>query len=442
MAGKTFVSNVYNGSYLAPTLRINQDDSVIIHLVNNLKNVEQSADSTLIIPMCSDVYRNETNLHFHGMGISPQVPGDNIFMGVKAEIGFNNFTYRFKVPHDHPKGEHWYHPHRCGFVESQVLSGMSGAIIVEGLVEDQYPELTGMKEKVLILKDIILPGDPDTIPKTKTINGMKNPYIAIQPGEMQLWRVGNIGADAFFNLKLDGHKFWVLAWDGNLLEEPQLADTLFLAPAARATVIVVGSNQSGEYQLRSLNVDTGPAGDPNPEVVIGILEVSGTPMDNSAKISRLQKPADDLEDIQPTIEAVRKMPITRKRIIEFSETADGKTFYINKKLFDETRTDVTVNLGDVEEWTLVNYSKELHVFHIHQLDFRVTEIKGEEKDAEGLRDVVDIPYAQNGQPGIVKIIIPFTNPLIVGKFVFHCHILEHEDNGMMAVLEVKPKPGN
>ncbi len=120
----------------------------------------------------------------------------------------------------------------------------------------------------------------------------------------------------------------------------------------------------------------------------------------------------------------------------FSESADGNTFFIDGKQYDPARDDVTVNLGDVEEWTVQNVSGERHVFHIHQLDFLVTSINQQDVDETGLRDVIDLPYQQNGVPGEVKIVIPFTNPLMVGRFVFHCHIVGHEDGGMMANVVV------
>ena len=104
--------------------------------------------------------------------------------------------------------------------------------------------------------------------------------------------------------------------------------------------------------------------------------------------------------------------------------------------------DAEATVGDVEEWTLVNETGERHTFHIHQLDFLVISINGNDEDATGLRDNIDLPYRDpvTGEPGVVTVIIPFTDPTIVGRFPFHCHILEHEDGGMMATMEVRPRP--
>jgi FtsP/CotA-like multicopper oxidase with cupredoxin domain len=117
----------------------------------------------------------------------------------------------------------------------------------------------------------------------------------------------------------------------------------------------------------------------------------------------------------------------------FSETKDGDTLFINGKTFDPNRTDVRVKLGAIEEWTIRNVADELHTFHIHQGPFQLVEINGVPQSVDDHRDIVDVPIR-----GEVKVIIPFTNPLTVGRFVFHCHILSHEDKGMMATIEVAP----
>jgi FtsP/CotA-like multicopper oxidase with cupredoxin domain len=191
-------------------------------------------------------------------------------------------------------------------------------------------------------------------------------------------------------------------------------------------------------QFSKVAVDTGPADDPKPEVVLASVIVAGERVANECAIARLTRPAVKLDDVVPTIEAVEALPVTRKRTITFSETSDGKTFFIDGREFDTNRDDITVTVGDVEEWTLVNTTGERHVFHIHQIDFLVESINDNDPEAEGLRDTIDIPYARKGVPGKVVIKMPFINPDIDGRFPYHCHILEHEDNGMMATLRVLP----
>lgn len=450
VAGQSFRANVFNGSYLAPTLRVQRGDQVKLTFENRI----DAADVFIDGPQPS-------NLHYHGMAIPPVMPADYIYLTVSPfgssepvrdhhgqpmppspDIVAGSFEYSWQVPVGHAKGEYWYHPHVHGFVAPQVMSGLSGMILIEGMVSEHYPELSALKERVMLFKDIRLPGSPEGAPLTKTVNGQLNPVVHMQPGEWQIWRAGNLGANAFLDLSVSGQHIWTLDRDGNLLDKPQRVTSEFLVPGARAT-LVVGGLPAGEYLLRSLRVDTGPAGDPNPEVVLATLVVAGPPVNGAAVVARLQRPAANRQDIHPTIEEVRKLKISRKRIMEFSETADGKSFFIDGRSFDPLRNDVTVQLGDVEEWTVRNLSKELHVFHIHQLDFLVTRFRGEDYDSRGLRDVVDVPYEKNGKPGEVTFIVPFTNPDIVGRFPFHCHILEHEDAGMMGNLVVTPaaEPG-
>ena len=115
----------------------------------------------------------------------------------------------------------------------------------------------------------------------------------------------------------------------------------------------------------------------------------------------------------------------------FTQNNRKQVFYMNGQLFDAARVDVRVPLGSVEEWVIRNDTDDLHFFHIHQLHFQVTEINGAAQPFVGVWDTVNVPAR-----GSVKIILPFTNPMIVGRFMFHCHVLSHEDRGMMSQIEV------
>ncbi|WP_411727314.1 multicopper oxidase family protein [Methyloglobulus sp.] len=441
VAGRTFLSNVYNSSYIPPVLKAKRGDKVRIKLVNNIGTADIMIDKPQF-----------TNLHYHGMNITPQEPGDNVFVLVPPALSGsdpmhgitqspylkdNTYTYEYAVPKDHPQGLHWYHSHTHGYGEDQVLSGMSGLLVIDGYIEQHYPELNTLQRKTFLLKDIALPDTKDGDPKTKTINGTIGATETIRPGEWQVWNLANIGADSFFEFVVDGHKFWMLARDGNVIENPEEETSVLLPPAARAVIAIQG-NKPGLYGIRSLDVDTGPAGDDNSQVVLASLKIEGQPVTEDATLApRLLRPAAKIASIHPRAEDLKKMPITRQRVIEFSETSDGKTFFINRKQYQHDRIDTEVKLGDVEEWTVRNVTGERHVFHIHQLDFLVKEINHDDQDSTGLRDTIDVPYQFDGAPGEVKLIVPFTNPNIVGKFVYHCHILEHADNGMMANIVVK-----
>jgi FtsP/CotA-like multicopper oxidase with cupredoxin domain len=427
--GCKVISNVVNGDYLAPTLRVRRGDTIRVRAVNQIDAAEVNIDGP-----------EPTNIHYHGMDVAPTLrpPGDNVFIRIRPEQGLR---YDVFVPEDHPQGLHWYHAHVHHFVDDQIGSGVSGMLIVEGFIEKQYPELAGLRQRVMVFKDFTFPGFEDGDARAKSLNGFADPPIRARPGEYQIWQLGNIGADAFFDMKLDGHKVWLIERDGNLLLQPVRVDHVFLPPGARA-VAVVQAGEAGSYAYRHLNVDTGPAGDPNPAQRLGTLIVSGQPVGGGSDIrERLRAGPAHPDQIQPNPETVAKLKVTRTRYIDFSESADGDTFFINNKIYKESRVDTKTRVGQVERWIVRNFSQELHVFHIHQTEFLVKRFSGtpDQTLGFGLRDVIDIPYAKKGRPGYAELIIPFTNPIIAGEFVYHCHLVQHEDAGMMANILVEPK---
>jgi suppressor of ftsI len=460
VAGRTILTNVYNGLYIPPVLRLKRDDELRLKFVNETERSETGIK-----------HRQVSNVHDHGMAIPPLQPADDVYMLVPPPGGIikdhhhdddkddkrkhvdhtigadikatNAFDYRWSVPADHNMGLFWYHPHPHGMSEAQVLNGMSGMLVIDGLVAARYPDLEHLKTRTLILKDIQLPGADDDDPKTKTINGVLGSVIKIAPGAAEIWEIGNLGADAYFDLAIDGHKFWLLEQDGNALDRPIEVDHVFLPPASRARVIVEAGT-AGLYGLRTRAIDTGSAGDPNPEVILATLNVTGSPVsaDSAAVRASLALNAATLQPDQSREKDVAALSVTRSRTITYTESADGEVFFINGREFDINRIDVDVTLGDVEEWTIVNDTDERHTFHIHQLDFLVQAVPGNPLERTGMRDNVDVPFRdpKTKAPGIVKVKVPFTNPLIVGKSPFHCHILEHEDGGMMANALVRPKP--
>jgi len=136
------------------------------------------------------------------------------------------------------------------------------------------------------------------------------------------------------------------------------------------------------------------------------------------------------------IDTVRATPIAKRRELTYSRTPDRKVFMIDHHVMEEDRVDQTVKLGDTEEWTVINTDQQYHSFHIHQTGFLVTEVNGVPQRELSLRDTVSIPPATEQSQGVLKVAIPFTDPVIVGRFVYHCHAVDHEDKGMMGVIEV------
>jgi len=405
--GHQFEGMLYNGAYVPPIWRVRLGDTVTVTLHNRLSE--------------------PTNLHFHGLGVSPLGNRDNVFLHVRAGV---TFTYQVKIPARHV-GLFWFHPHMHGNVDAQIIGGMSGGIIVEGS-ERLYSFLGNLIERVILFKHHPI-GRAD-YEELVTVNGTVAPTYLIRPGEAQFWQMGNIGADRFLRVMVEGMPFFVIGRDGYFLPRPIRQDEVLLGPGQRASAIVVGG-QRGRYAFKSVSLKFDERQPPLPEVDLGTVVSDGPPADIGAAeaMVRAQHVNEPLY-----VDVVRSSPIAHRRTFAFSVSPDKSRFFINDQVFDENRTDVTIKLGDTEEWTILNQDSQYHDFHIHQTGFLVTEVNGIPTQFDGLRDTFSVPPMKNGEPGAAKLIIPFTNPEIAGRFVFHCNVVKHEDKGMMQVVEVRP----
>jgi len=180
-----------------------------------------------------------------------------------------------------------------------------------------------------------------------------------------------------------------------------------------------------------------PGRPPLPEQELAVIMSAGPVADIAAAE---QKVATQTAQRSQYIEALRASPIAQRRTFVFSRSEDRSAFFINGKLFDPDRTDVTAVLGEVEEWIVRNEDNQLHNFHIHQTEFMVTSVNGEPWTVDTLYDTFTIPAAEGERPGEIRVLIPFTDPAILGRFVFHCHVVKHEDKGMMQTIEVVRRP--
>jgi len=418
--GKPFMSAQYNGMIAPPTLRVNPGDTIRLRLNNFLDMM--------------------TNVHYHGMNVSPLSPSDDVFIMITPNSGFE---YEVDIPEDHPEGMFYYHAHLFGITEFQIMSGLSGGLIV-GDVLAPFPQLDGITEQVMYLKDFqLMDGEipPEDMidpsgPTNFTVNGQTNPTITMRPGETQFWHIGNIGADLYYDLVLEGHDFYQIERDGNR-QNQTVAKNSILMPTSSRVGVLVQANEPGRYKLKAKKFNTGPQGDQYGGATLLTVKVEGEPVQDPIE---LPIPMNEF----PPVENLCDQEVAVERNIVFSETADGNTFFINGKEFDPERVDTEVKIGDFEKWTVTNTSGELHVFHIHLTDFVVCSVNGVDQPFVGKQDTVNVPY--QGQdpdfegPGEVVIVIDFTNPIIEGKAVYHCHIGEHEDNGMMAVFEACEEP--
>jgi suppressor of ftsI len=400
LGGRRLWALTYNGFYMPPTLRFRPGDRMELTMVNRVGS--------------------DTNLHVHGLHVSPAGNSDDIFVHIRPG---ETFHYAYRFPDNLAPGTYWYHSHAHPDSAGQVAGGMSGIIIVDGLERYLPKDLNGITEHVIALKDFQVEGDSIRTqklqigaPTTRTVNGQVNPSIAIRPGETQLWRLANISANIYYRLALAGHRFHVIAQDANPVTRVWSADTLVLPAGARYDVLVEGG-PPGRTQLETLAYSSGPGGDQFPRQHLATLVSSGAPT-SPAALPTTFAPMDDLAGA----------PIAVHRTVVFSEDAAGNLF-IDGKVFDPNRVDIRSRLNTVEEWTIRNTSSEEHPFHVHTNDFQVMSINGRPHRALSWQDTVNLPVR-----GEVTVRMRFTD--FTGKTVFHCHILNHEDKGMMAVLEI------
>jgi suppressor of ftsI len=436
----------FEGRDVAPVVRASPGDVLNITYVNDLP--AKSSETCAIHPC-----RNMTNLHFHGLEVSPNSPQDDV-IGMMASPG-ETLHYSVEVPRDHPPGLFWYHTHPHGESHRQVLDGMSGAIVIEGM-ERYVPEVGRLRERVLVVRGrsiehdpdavalrrrVDIParrcgGEPESIEEIFTVNGTVRPQIELAPGERQFWRIVNASSDRYLDLQLDGHVFEIVALDGMPLayHDPKnptrTADHLLISPAGRLEAIVTGPPATGHSSLRTLCVDTGPDGDPNPGMVLADL----------AQPSSFQPSVPGLRHIHsrdhraPAYKSFDPVPLQKTEpdfIATFTEDKNG--FYINdRKYAPDAAPMTTARVGTYQHWRIVNRTAELHPFHIHQVHFLAYAENGAPLLSPAWLDTVNVPYG-----GTVDVIMDFTNPAIKGMAVFHCHLLNHEDKGMMAKILFK-----
>jgi FtsP/CotA-like multicopper oxidase with cupredoxin domain len=442
----------------------------------------------------SDVMtRESTNLHFHGLTIPPVCHQDDV-LHTSIQPGDAPFEYRFRIPENEPPGLYWYHPHIHGFTKEQVLGGASGAIIVEGL-ERADKAVRGLPERVLIIRDqdLLNPNAPPSkwepvVPKMLfdrdgdaantgtgsgkpakdlSINFVPVPYpdyppavIEMKPEEQQLWRVVNASGITYLNLEiLLGHTpqpLGLVAMDGVPLNENGLPRDfvdwqthLGVPPGARVEFIVKGPPEGASGLLVTKTVDTGAGGENDPNRAIATITASkDTPEPPSElAVSSQPLPASQIPWLGSVVPVrTRKLYFSEKLLdpndpnsaTEFYMTVEGQT----PAQFDPKSgiPNIIAKQGTVEDWIIENRSSELHAFHIHQLHFMLVDYRGKPVNEPFLRDTVNVPYYDGKalEYPTVRLRMDFRDPNTVGDFVYHCHLLEHEDGGMMGLIRVEP----
>jgi FtsP/CotA-like multicopper oxidase with cupredoxin domain len=465
----------YNGkeyipSYTPPTIRINPDQ-------NNALNIKLFNHIGALNLKCAEEHHEAfTNLHYHGFEVSPVEPGDDV-VNIKIKRGqFYDYQVLFpEVPgKKHPEGMFWYHPHPHGCSHAQVNEGLSGVLIVGDLLKAKYPHLAGIQEQILLLKDgsptpkgakkeeanmQALAANPAAVLPTPriTVNGLNTPRMIIKPNEFQFFRIGNVGSNDYVKLALPNIKAWIIAADGMATRQPIPLDSRpgqgwILPPGSRVEIIVRGP-LSGSYKLVTRPVLA--ARTPREEETLALLEVSKTSekepqSDIHAQLAELQNAPSMPSVYYPGKEEFSSVntslpcqyntpsPDPRYTFVFTQKTGDkGSRFLMNGKEYDENRLDVSCPIPSTPTWTIFNDTEQHHTFHIHQIHFRVDKImdkNGERPITEEeapIRDNVDLPPRTG-----VQITLPFDETYLAGKFVMHCHILFHEDRGMMMNIEL------
>jgi FtsP/CotA-like multicopper oxidase with cupredoxin domain len=419
VGGRQAVALGYNGSLPGPTLRLRPGDRLQVELVNRLDDV--------------------TNLHVHGLHVSPEGSGDNVFVAVEPG---GTFHYDYRLPDDHPPGVYWYHPHHHGMVADQLSGGLYGAIVVA-----DPTELPVTRERVLVISDISL-DEAGRLQQPSLaaammgregdlvlVNGQVRPSMTARPGERERWRVINACTSRFVRLRLDGQQLDVLGFDSGRYPGPRRVEEIVLAPGNRADLLVTMRAGSSSFEVRG--VDRGgmgamgrmggmAGGAVSGDVgAVAALEVAGDAVPGPAAVAAQLTPR-DLRGIEPAV---------RRRLVfgmgmGGGAGMGGMSFTIDGRQFDPGRVDQAVTLGTVEEWVVVNASPMDHPLHLHVWPMQV--VAEDDRPVEDVerRDVVNVRAG-----GRVTVRVAFEG--FGGRTVYHCHILDHEDRGMMGVIEAR-----
>lgn len=398
----------YNGSVPGPTLEVSEGDRVVIHFRNELPHA--------------------TTIHWHGIHLPVEADGSPFLPVAPGE----EYVYEFTV-HPGTAGTYWYHPHPHHHTAYQVARGLHGAVIVR----DPDDPLAHLPERLLILSDNRFRGDGSLAfaePGSRQarldaengregnvvlVNGQVLPTLEIQADEVQRWRVLNASSARTYRLALPGHRFLHVGSDGGLFEHPVEVGEILLASAERAELLVRGTGGPGEEaRLQSLPYDrylpqTRPSDWEDTLELMTVRHSHGEPVP-PVPLPETLRPVPFLDPSEATVH--RRITLTKNRI--------------NGRMMDMNRVDEVAELGATEIWEVENLVGMDHSFHLHGFQFQVLDRDGAPVGQRKWKDVVNVPKRST-----LRFIVRFDR--YPGKWMYHCHILDHEDAGMMGVLEVQ-----
>jgi FtsP/CotA-like multicopper oxidase with cupredoxin domain len=398
--GKTTKTFGYNGNYLGPLIRMRDGETVSIRVDNMLSAV--------------------TTVHWHGLEVDGGQDGGP-HQGIPAG---DSWKPTFTV--DQPAATLWYHPHLKGTTADQVYMGLAGLIYIEDEVSDSLnlPKDYGVNDFPVIVQDRnfapdgsfdhqtnmmgVVPGD------TLLVNGTIEPFVEVNRGKVRLRLVDASNSENYSFTMSDGSAFQQVASDGGFLEAPVTRSRVFLAPGERAEVIV----------------DFSETEEDTVSLMIGKFRVV------EFRLSDKGQDTTEVPEKLASLPEVDESVATEERYFEMEGMGISGT--INGKYFNMNRIDEEVTLGDTEIWTVTTVGGMMmqqggHPFHIHGTQFRILTRDGREPPPEerGFKDTV---FVDTGEE--VRLLVRFDHE---GMFMYHCHILEHEDFGMMGQFMVRPE---
>ncbi len=433
--GEILRYRTYDGEFVGPTIRTTPGTTMGIGVDNDLPPEADAHDSHQ--NMNEPHGLNTTNMHTHGLWVSPELPADYVLLRIKPG---ESYDHSYPIPKEHVAGTFWYHPHKHGSVEAQVAQGMAGAIIIEGGI-DELPGIKGTTERVMVIQQpkpekierfesaAQIAGAPN---KVTTINTLHAPTLRQRSGAVERWRLIAANYHDFLHIQLrrlgttDTIDLHPIAFDGIPVQQVVPVSTVDLAPGNRVDVMVPPL-QPGSYEIYKVG-DHGQFDAEAEDETIGFVEV-GAPLDEVAAPIPTDIP---VEFSHPEILKEEVDRPLRTVTYSMKDRPEGglPMFLIDDKEFKEGRVDQLLDVDSVEEWLIKNESDFMHPFHIHVNPFQIVEISDGSIPPGRWLDTVPLP-----PHGFVRMrtrIQRFT-----GQFVQHCHILLHEDHGMMQLIEIK-----
>ncbi|MCI0574467.1 MAG: multicopper oxidase family protein [Myxococcaceae bacterium] len=410
LSGKRTEVWSYDGTVPGPLLEARVGDELVVHFRNNLPEA--------------------TTIHWHGLRVPAAMDGTEAMQSPIAPGG--TFEYRFRLE---DAGLFWFHPHVRSDI--QVERGLYGVILVRG--DDALPVLG--RERILVLDDVQVDAegrlaDPEDIGSMEAMtgrqgnvllaNGVKGAELEVTPGERLRLRVVNTATARYFRLGLPGRRMHLLGVDGGLLERPREVDEVLLAPGERADLAIDADGEAGEvWELLNQPYDRGHmtgGGSPGPVLQLRFAE-------------RPRLEAEPLPGMLRTIAPLPAPSATRRLVL--TEDMDmgggmgsGPTFRINGEAFPNV-TPLETSLDAVESWEVVNETEMDHPFHLHGFFFQVAEQAGAPAPFLAWKDTVNVPAESS-----LRFLVRFEQH--PGRWMYHCHILEHGERGMMGELLVQP----